>query len=80
MRGNILQKGPKTGNGSAAIMIGEEGVTQPTLNLVVTANQFTNNAANKTVFVRNLSSASAILQENILNGPVSALVGKGSVE
>jgi hypothetical protein len=80
MRRNFLQKGPKTDNPLAAIVIGAEGVTQPTLEIVVAGNWFTNDQRREAAFVRNLSATPAVLMENAFNGLVKPLAGKGSVQ
>ena len=79
MSGNILEKGPRNGNHSAAISIGEEGVDQPMGEIVVTNNTFTNDGPT-TAFVRNVTATPAKLTGNVLKGPgVTPLIGDGTV-
>lgn len=80
VRGSKLQKGLKSGNHTAAIMIGAEGVTQPTREITVTDNVFRNDGDYQTIFVDNLTATEAVLKGNSLSGPVKPLQGDGSVE
>jgi hypothetical protein len=79
MENNILEKGPKSSNHGAAIVIGAEGVTQPTAELRFAANKFSNDQSYETVFVRNLTATPAVLQGNTFTGSVKPLSGDGSV-
>ena len=76
--GCTLEKGPKSGNHSIAVTIGEEEVTQPTDTIVVKNNKFTNDTGYATVFVRNLTATPAELTGNTLVGKVRPLEGDGS--
>ena len=78
VQGNTLQKGPRTGNNSAAISIGEEGALQPGA-IVVEHNRFANESGRPTSFVVNRTDEPAVLQGNALTGPVTPLTGPGSV-
>jgi hypothetical protein len=77
-RRNTLEKGPRATNTSAAIVIGSEGVSQPTPEIVVDDNDFTNDLPERTIFVRNLTATEAELRGNKLHGKVEALEGDGS--
>jgi hypothetical protein len=77
MEGNVLEKGPKNSNHTAAIVIGAEGVTQRTQELRFTGNTFTNDDANETIFVKNLTATEAVLKSNSLKGKVIPLSGDG---
>jgi len=77
-RHNTLEKGPHATNTSAAIVIGSEGVSQPTPEIVVDDNDFTNDLPERTIFVRNLTATEAELRGNKLHGKVEALEGDGS--
>jgi hypothetical protein len=66
--GNTLQKGPKSENWGTAIPIGEEGVTQPTDELVFKNNTLTNDTGHMTTFVRNLTATPAQLSGNVFKG------------
>lgn len=80
VRGNTLEKGPRTSNQTAAIMIGAEGVTQPTPEITVENNNFRNDGQAQTIFVNNLTATAARLQGNRLAGPVVPLRGNGTVQ
>jgi hypothetical protein len=78
MSGNVLEKGPKNQNHSAAIIIGEEGVSQSTDALLFQHNTFTNDGP-PTSFVKNLTAAPAQLIGNVLKGGgVMPLIGNAT--
>jgi hypothetical protein len=79
VRDSHLEKGPKADNHSAAIMIGEEGVTQPTSEITIANNVFRNDGRYPTNFVINETATEAKLTGNKLSGTVNALKGDGSV-
>ena len=70
---NKLEKGPMTQNQGAAIMIGAEGVNQPTNEIIVRNNSFTNDSRGPTVFVNNRTETVAVLTGNLFTGAVSPL-------
>lgn len=79
MTGNVLEKGPKNQNHSAAVMIGEEGVSQPTPELLFKDNAFTNNGP-PTAFVNNITATPAQLIGNVFKGnAIKPLIGDGTV-
>ena len=78
VRGNTLEKGPNSGNHSAAISIGAEGVEQPSAEITVEGNHFTNDGDYHTAFVSNVTATEAMLRHNVLKGAVQALKGDGS--
>lgn len=80
-RGNTIVKGPNAENHTAAIMIGSEGVEQPTPEIVVENNTFRNDGAYPTIFVDNLTATQAQLSGNHISGtgPVTPLKGDGRV-
>lgn len=79
MTGNILEKGPKNENHTAAIMIGEEGISQPTDELVFKNNVFTNDGP-PTAFIKSITATPAQLIGNKFNGhSITPLIGDGSV-
>ncbi len=78
VRGNTLEKGPRSGNHSAAIVIGLEGVNQPTPEITVEDNRFTNDGDDRTAFVWNVTATEAVLRGNTLSGAVQALRGDGT--
>ena len=80
VRDSTLEKGPKSENNGAAISIGAEGVTQPTREIIIENNKFSNDGDYQTVFVRNITATSAVLRGNKLSGRATALSGDGNVE
>lgn len=80
-RGNTIVKGPVAENHTAAIMIGSEGVDQPTPEIVVENNTFRNDGTYPTIFVDNLTATPAKLAGNKISGvgPVTPLKGDGQV-
>jgi Right handed beta helix region len=76
MHDNELEKGPRTGNHTAAVMIGAEGVTQPTDELVFTGNRFTSDYPGQTTFVTNLTKTEPVLVGNVLTGRITPLSGQ----
>lgn len=79
-RGNTLEKGPKAENHTAAIAIGEEGVAQPTGELLIENNTFRNDGSYQTLLVWNLTATPAILKDNRLIGQITPLKGDGRIE
>ncbi len=80
VRDNVIEKGPKAENHSRAISIGEEGVTQPTPEILIENNTFRNDGNYTTTFVVNVTATKAILKGNKLSGRVKPLKGDGTVE
>ena len=78
VRGNTLEKGPLSGNHTAAISIGAEGVDQATPEITVEHNHLTNDGNYRTALVNNLTATEANLRGNRLTGAVDALKGDGS--
>lgn len=79
MEGNTLEKGPKSSNHSAAVVIGAEGVTQRTPELIIRNNKFTNDLPMQTIFVRNMTATEAVIEGNTIKGMVKPLEGDGAV-
>ncbi|MDP9096634.1 MAG: right-handed parallel beta-helix repeat-containing protein [Pseudomonadota bacterium] len=81
VRNSTIVKGPKAENHTAAIMIGSEGVTQMTREIIVENNTFRNDGTYPTIFVDNLTATEAQLAGNKLSGsgPVRPLKGDGKV-
>ncbi len=78
--GNTFEKGPKSQNHANTIMIGEEGVNQPTAEIVVKNNTLINNTGYTTVLVHNITATPAQLSGNTFRGgKVVPLQGDGSV-
>jgi hypothetical protein len=78
--GNTLEKGPKSGNHTAAIVIGTEGVTQPTPEISITDNTLRNDGDYQTALVWNLTATPAVLKGNKLSGSVIPLKGDGTTQ
>lgn len=76
---SVLEKGAGTTNRSAAIMIGAEGVTQPTQEIIVRRNRFEGNGPNIAAFLVNRTATEAQLIANQLSGAHVAIVGDGAV-
>jgi hypothetical protein len=73
VQGNVMEKGPLTGNPRAAISIGVEGVTNRTEKLVIRNNVFRSDVPGSTVFVRNSSAVPVVLEGNTISGDVKLL-------
>ncbi len=69
---NRLEKGPLSENAATAIMLGAEGVRNPTPAILITGNRFRDDGS-PTVFVRNLTATPARLDGNVLEGAVTPL-------
>ncbi len=80
VRGNTIVKGPNAENHTAAIMIGSEGVDQPTSEITVENNTFRNDGSFPTIFVDNLTATEAQVVNNRISGNgVTPLKGDGKV-
>jgi hypothetical protein len=79
MRRNTFEKGPHTDNAGAAVVIGDEGASNDTSEILIADNVFTNRMERPTVFVRNLTKTEATLRANRLIGNLIALAGSGSI-
>jgi hypothetical protein len=79
IQGNRLQKGRMAENSGTAVPIGEEGVKNPTHELVIHDNRFVSDLPNETVFVRNQTATPAVLSGNHLQGRIKPLLGPGDV-
>lgn len=75
-----IQKGPKSENHTAALMIGSEGVTQPTPEIIVRNNTFLVEGNYSSFLVDNMTATEATLVGNILQGNAKALHGDGTVK
>jgi hypothetical protein len=76
---NKMAKGKHSQNQGNTIMIGAEGVTQPTAEITIHDNNFTNDQDRSTTFVRNLTATPADLSGNVFKGQVVPLDGDGKV-
>ncbi|MEJ0016911.1 MAG: hypothetical protein WDN25_10120 [Acetobacteraceae bacterium] len=79
VEGNTMEKGPRTDNQANAIMIGAEGITQPTDELIFKNNTFINDQNRPTTFVHNITATRAQLIGNVFKGQVRPLDGDGTV-
>ena len=70
IRFNTLEKGPHTGNTTAAIAVGAEGVDQPTPEILVQNNMFANDTGQRTALLYNLSTTTAKITGNRTTGPI----------
>ncbi len=73
VQGNVLEKGPLSSNPRVAISIGVEGVKNPTDKLVIRNNVFRSDLPGRTVFVRNSTAATVLLEGNAITGDVEVL-------
>jgi hypothetical protein len=80
LRDNHIQKGPKSENHNAALMIGAEGITQPTPEILVEHNTFLVEGSYNAYLVSNLTATEAELKGNVLQGNAKALRGDGVVK
>ncbi|HEX2943375.1 MAG TPA: right-handed parallel beta-helix repeat-containing protein [Rhodopila sp.] len=74
---DVMEKGPQSSNPGVAILIGEEGVTNPTTSLIVRNNTFRNDTGRRTIFVSNRTTTKVEVQGNVLTGNVTELDGPG---
>ena len=76
---NKMEKGKLTQNQGNTIMIGSEGVTQATEQIIIRDNNFTNDQNRSTTFVTNRTATPAELSGNVFKGQVRPLEGDGTV-
>jgi hypothetical protein len=80
LRDNHIEKGPRSENHTAAVMIGEEGPTQPTPEIIVEHNTFRVDGGYGSYLVYNATATAAVLAGNTLQGNAKPLFGDGSVK
>ena len=80
LRDSHIQKGPKSENHTAALVVGSEGVTQPTPEIIVEHNTFLVEGDYNSFLVWNLTATEAELKGNILQGNAKPLRGDGKVQ
>lgn len=80
VRGNTIQKGPNAENRTGAIVIGAEGVSQPSKEIRIEDNVFKNTGDYDTYFVVNMTATEAVLKGNKFSGRVKPLKGDGAVQ
>jgi hypothetical protein len=79
VRGCTIEKGPKGENHTGAIVIGMEGVTQPTREITVENNSFRVDGDYSSYLVYHQSATEAMLKGNKLSGSAKPLHGDGEV-
>ena len=79
VRNSTILKGAQAENHSGAIMIGTEGVTNPTRELTIENNSFRAEGDYNTFFVVNLTATPAMLKGNKISGNAKPLRGDGEV-
>lgn len=79
VRDTKMEKGPRAENHTAMIIIGAEGVSQPTQEITIENNTARNDGEFNTVFVKNITATEAMLKGNVLTGAIKALDGDGTV-
>jgi hypothetical protein len=80
VRDNRIEKGPRSENHLAAIMVGEEGVSQPTPDVSISHNTFRVDGGYESYLLGNKTTTAAVLTGNTLLGNASALLGPGHVQ
>jgi len=78
MERNLMEKGPKSGNTKAAVMIGDETATQPAAEVRIVDNVFTNDTPDHTAFVLDWTGADVQVSGNILYGDVTEVSTRGA--
>jgi pectate lyase len=79
VRDTTLEKGPKSENHTGAIVIGMEGVSQPTREITIENNTFRNAGSYPTFMVVNTTAEDAKLRGNRISGNAKPLRGDGDV-
>ena len=79
VRGNKLEKGPKSENPKVAIAIGEESVKQPTDEIIVEKNVLKNDGNYETALIWNVTQTSAMLKDNTLIGQIVPIKRNGEM-
>ena len=74
---NTLEKGPRTSNPLAAIVVGAEGVRHPIGEFRLTGNRFSNRLPHPTIFLLNMTETPALLEGNDVSQRTKQLVGPG---
>jgi Right handed beta helix region len=80
VRGTKIEKGPNSENHSAAIEIGEEGVTQHTQEITIQNNEFQVDGDYNSFLVNNMTATDAELKGNKLSENAKPLHGDGDVQ
>jgi hypothetical protein len=80
VRDNQFEKGQRSANHTAAVMIGAEGVTQPTPDIIAERNTLIVEGNYRSFLIDNRTSARTLSRGNILRGNAMALLGDGTVQ
>ena len=80
VQNNTMEKGVNAENHLGAVMIGMEGVSQPTRNITIEGNTFRNAGTYPTFFVVNRTATEAVLRNNRISGSAKPLSGDGDVQ
>ena len=78
MERNLIEKGPKSSNTRAAVMIGDESAAQPATEVRIIDNVFTNDSPDHTAFVLDWSGADVQVSGNTLYGDVTEVSTRGA--
>lgn len=78
MEKNLMEKGPKSSNTRAAVMIGDESASQPVTEIRIVDNVFTNDSPDHTAFVLDWSGADVQVGGNTLYGDVTEVSSRGA--
>jgi hypothetical protein len=80
LRDNHIEKGPLSENHNAGLMVGAEGVTQRTPEIIAEHNIFRVDGDYTSYLVNNMTATEAALSGNTLQGNAKALHGDGEVQ
>ena len=80
LRDDRIEKGPNAQNHTAAVMVGEEGVTQPTPQIVIEGSVFRVDGRYTAYLLDNRTTTPAVLRGNTLQGNALGLRGAGTVQ
>ena len=80
VRASKMEKGPASENHSSAIVIGEEGVTHATREILLENSSFANDTGYQTVLVNNSTATDAMLVNvTLTGGKITPFTGDGKV-
>lgn len=74
---NVLEKGQRTSNSRAAIMIGDGGELSPSGEVIASGNRFTNDTGKTVSFIVNWTDAEPVLEKNEFVGAVTPVSTSG---
>jgi hypothetical protein len=75
---NTLEKGPRTSNRRAAVMIGDGAASWPRGEVIATGNRLTNDTGQAVSFIVNWSDAAPVLGKNEFVGDVTPVSTSGA--